>query len=172
MGKNNVMKKVYLTTIISVSLLICSDRLLGQTTLTKLNQAELIKQLIGNWKGETGKDTTSFWDIKSNGTGIECNFKFVTKDKMIMEGKQLWRYDNKGDKFFLYSEADGMDSGTLSLWFISKNECIITAFSDISNPEKASFKLETEFKSPDMFIQKTIVSNTIVKTATFSRAKN
>lgn len=166
------MKKIYLTAIISVSLLFCSNRMQAQTNLTKLNQVELLKQFISNWKGEVGKDTTAFWEIKSNGTGIECNFRYVTNGKMIMEGKQLWGYDNKVDKFILSSTINGMDTGTLGLWFTSKNKCMITAFSDISNPEKASFKLETEFKSPDMFIQKTIVNNNFNKTVTFNRVKN
>ena len=89
------MKRIFLTAIISVSLLIWSTRLEAQTTLTKLNQVELIKQLTGNWKGDVGKDTTAFWEIKYGNVGLECNFKFVTKDKMVMEGKQLWGYDKK-----------------------------------------------------------------------------
>jgi hypothetical protein len=166
------MQKICLTAIISVSLLIWSNRLQAQTTLTNLNQVELMKQFTGNWKGDAGKDTTAFWDIKSSGTKLECNFKYVTKDKMIMEGKQLWEYDKKVDKFILSSATNGMDAGTSGLWFTSKNKCLIIAFSDISNPEKASFKMETEFKSPDMFIQKTILNNNLVKTVTFNRVKN
>jgi hypothetical protein len=166
------MKKTYLTVLFSVFLLIWSYRLQAQTTLTKLSQLELIKQFISSWKGEVGKDTTAFWEIKSNGTGLECNFKYVTKDKTIMEGKQLWGYDKNVDKFILSSATNGMDTGTSGLWFTSKNKCLIIAFSDISNPEKASFKLETEFKSPYMFIQKTIVNNNIIKTVTYNRIKN
>jgi hypothetical protein len=143
----------------------------AQGTDTKLNQVEMIKQFIGNWKGEAGKDTTAFWEIKSNGTGLECNFKYVTKDKTIMEGKQLWEYDTKVDKFILSSMTNGADNVSLGLWFTSKNICLIVPFSDISNPEKASFKLETVFKSPEMFIQKTIVNNNIVRTGTYNRVK-
>jgi len=166
------MKKNYLTAIISVSLLIWSGKLQAQTTLTKLDQVELMKQFASNWKGEVGKDTTVFWDIKSNGTALECNYKYVTKDKMIFEGKQLWDYDKKVDKFILSSMTNGMDSGTSAFWFTSKYKSIIIPLSDISNPEKAAFKLDTEFKSPDMFIQKTIVNNNIVKIVTYNRVKN
>jgi hypothetical protein len=166
------MKKIYLTAIISVSLLIWSDRLQAQTTQAKLNQAELIKQLTGNWKGEVGKDTTAFWEIKYSETGLECNFKFITKDKMVMEGKQLWVYDKKADKFIFSSMATGMNSGTLGLWFTSKSKYLIVPLEDISNPEKASFKIEGEFKSPEIFIQKSVVNNKIIKTDTFNRVKN
>ncbi len=165
------MKRIFLTAIISVSLLIWSTRLEAQTTLTKLNQVELINQLTGNWKGDVGKDTAAFWEIKYSNVGLECNFKFVTKDKMVMEGKQLWGYDKKADKFIL-SSMTGMDSGTHGLWFTSKSKFIIVPLSDISNPEKASFKLESEFKSPDLFTQKSVVNNKIVKTDTFNRVKN
>jgi|WetSurMetagenome_2_1015567.scaffolds.fasta_scaffold108802_3 hypothetical protein len=164
------MKKIYLTAIISLSLLILSDGLRAQSTLTKLNQAELIKQLTGNWKGDVGKDTTAFWEIKYSDLGLECNFKFVSKDKTVMEGKQLWAYNKKTDKFIL-SSMTGMDSGTHGLWFISKSKYLIVPSEDISNPEKASFKLEGEFKSPDIFIQKSVVNNKIVKTDTFNRVK-
>jgi hypothetical protein len=166
------MKNSSIITTIAVFLSICLNGLQAQTTLPKLNQVELIKQFISNWKGEVGKDTTAFWEIKSNGTGLECNYRYVTKDRMIMEGKQLWVYDKKVDKFILSSATNGMDAGTSGLWFTSKNKCIIIAFRDISNPEKASFKMETEFKSPDMFIQKTIVNNNILKTVTYNRVKN
>ena len=166
------MKKIYLTAIISVSLLICSNGLKAQSTLTRLDQVELIKQFVGNWNGDTGKDTTVFWEIKFNGTGLECSFRYLTKDKIILEGKQLWGYDKKVDKFILSSATNGMDAGPSSLWFTSKTKCIIIAFSDISNPDKATFKIETEFKSPDVFIQKTVINNNIVKTDTFNRVKN
>jgi hypothetical protein len=164
--------KTFITAPIAVFLSICLNGLQAQTTQVKLNQVELIKQYISNWKGEVGKDTTAFWDIKLNGTVLECNFKYVTKDKIVMEGKQLWEYDKKVDKFILSSITNGMDTGTSVLWFTSKNKSIIIPFSDISNPEKATFRLEMEFKSPVIFIQKTIVNNNLVKTFTFDRVKN
>ena len=172
MNKTNQMKKICLSVVISVSLLIGSNRLQAQDTGTKLNQVELIKQFASNWRGEIGKDTTAFWEIKSNGSGLECNYRYVAKDKMVMEGKQLWVYDKKVDKFMLSSATNGMDSWISGFWFTSKNKSIIVPFSYISNPEKAPFILEMEFKSPEMFIQKTIVNNSIVKTDTYNRVKN
>jgi len=178
MKKINQMK-TFLTTSIAVFLSICLNALQAQTPQTKLNQVELMKQFVNNWKGEIGKDTTAFWDIKFNGTGLECNFKYVTKGNTVMEGKQLWEYDKKIDKFILSSFTNGTDTRTSTngadtwasgFWFTSKNKSIIIPFDNISNPEKAPYKLEMEFKSPDMFIQKTIVNNNIVKTDTYTRA--
>jgi hypothetical protein len=159
------MKKICLTLIIVLFLFSGATRLQAQTTQTKLNQIELIKQFIGNWKGEIGKDTTAFWEIKSNGTGIECNFKYVTKDKIIMEGSQLWAYDNKIEKFIF-------EAGNSALWFTSKNKSIFVQSNDLADPDKASAKLEMEFKSPDVFLQRSIVNKNIIKTDTYNRIKN
>jgi hypothetical protein len=165
------MKKLCLTAIIFVPLFIVSDGLKAQASLTKLDQVELIKQFVSNWKGETGKDTTVFWEIRSNGTGLECNFKFLTNNKVFWEGKQHWEYDKKADKFLLSSMTGGMDTWTSILWFTAKNKCIIIAYSDIANPDKASFKIETEFRSPDVFIQKTILNNAVITTVPYNRVK-
>jgi hypothetical protein len=123
-----------------------------------------MKQFIGSWKCDMAKDTTKFWDSKSYGTGLEGNFKYVTKDKMVLEGKELWGYDRKTDKFILTSMIKGMDIEIYAVWFISKNKYIVVPFSDISNPEKASFKVEGDIKSPDIFIETTIVKDKPVKT--------
>jgi hypothetical protein len=165
------MKKLCLRTAIALFFLICSIGIHAQTSTLKLNQVELIKQFISNWKGEVGKDTTALWEIKSNGSGIECNFKFETKDKMFMEGKQLWVYDNKNDKFRLFSASNPGDTEYF-LWFISNSKSVIVPPGDIANPEKASYRLEMEFISHDMFIQKTIINNKITKTETYNRVKN
>jgi len=159
------MKKIYLTLIIALFFLMGENRLQAQTTLTKLNQIELIKQFIGNWKGEIGKDTTAFWEIKSNGTGIECKFKFVMKDNIILEGNQLWAYDNKVEKFIY-------DAGNSALWFTSKNISVLVQSNEMADPDRAISKLEMEFKSPDVFLQRSIVNNHIFKTDTYKRIKN
>jgi hypothetical protein len=165
------MKRLCLTSTIAVFFLLWSSGMHAQTTTAKLNQVELIKQFISNWKGEVGKDTTAFWEIKSSGTGIECTFKYSAKGKFFMEGKQLWVYDKKIDKFILSSTSSGIES-EYALWFMSKSKSVFIPFREISNPEKATYKLETEFKSPDMFIQKTIINSNIVKAVTYNRVKN
>lgn len=170
--KANIMRRVYFIAIITVSFLSLADRSAAQTSPSKLNQVELIKQFVSTWKGEIGKDTIVHWEIKSTGTGLDCSFKYVAKGKTIMEGKQLWGYDQKTDKFILSSTTPGMDAGPSVLWFTAKNKCTIIQYNDMSHPEKATFKLETEFKSPELFLQKAIVNDKIVKTETFNRIKN
>jgi hypothetical protein len=137
----------------------------------EINQVELHKQFVGNWKAEMGKDTITFWDVKSYGTGIEGYFKVVAKGKIFMDGKQLWGYDKNFDKYVMSEMVKGMDNALYSSWFISKNKCVMLSYNDISNPDKASMKYEVEFKSPDILVQTTIVNNKPVKIDTMTRVK-
>jgi hypothetical protein len=44
-------------------------------------------------------------------------------------------------------------------------------YSDISNPDGASFKWEGEIKSPDLFVETTMKNNQPIKTDTYTRIK-
>jgi hypothetical protein len=149
-----------------------SQKIIKASDIPKeLNQVELHKQFIGYWKAEMGKDTITFWDVKSYGTGIEGYFKVVTKGKIFMDGKQLWGYDKKLDKYVMSEMVKGMDNALYSSWFISKDKCVMLSYNDISNPDNASMKYEVEFKSPDILVQTTIVNNKTVKIDTMTRVK-
>jgi hypothetical protein len=140
-------------------------------TSIELNQIELHKQFVGNWKTETVKDTTIFWNVKSYGTGYEGYFKIETKGKIAIEGKQLWGYDKNLDKYIWSEMFKGMDNVFYTSWFTSKNKCTMLYFGDISNPDNATTKWDIEFKSPDMFIQNMIMNNKIVKVDKCTRVK-
>jgi hypothetical protein len=164
------MKKVFL--IIFVLIFILSANISqAQTALTKLDQIELFKQFVGVWKGDIGKDTIEFWDVKSYGTGLECNYKYITKDKTFKEGKQLWGYDNKNDKFIFAGMAKGSGLGISAVWFTSFNICVLVPYNYISNTEKPSDRLEVEFKSPDIFLRKGITNNNVIKTIVYNKIK-
>jgi hypothetical protein len=141
-------------------------------TSKELNQVELMKQMIGSWQGDIAKDTTYFAECKSYGTtGLEWSYKTVTKGKIIMEGKQFWGYDRKADKLIFSSMEKGGDIGMYASWFLSKNKYLYLPYSDISNPETASFKIEGEIKSPDIVLETTVVNNKPVITYTYTRVK-
>jgi hypothetical protein len=137
----------------------------------ELNQVELMKQNIGTWKGDVGKDTTAIWDAKSFGTGLEGNMKYVTKGKIVFEGKSLYGYDKNVDKFIVAGLTKGEDIGIYALWFTSKSKYELVPYGDILNPERESFKLMGEFKSPDMIVETAIINNKPVKTETWTRVK-
>jgi len=140
-------------------------------TSKELNQVELMKQFLGNWKAEFGKDTIAYFDQKAYGVGQEVFIKGTSKGKMISEGKQLWGYDKKSDKIIFAYELKGQDFKIVALWFISKNKYVSVQYSDISNPENASNKTEGEFISPDSYVETHTVNNKPVRTDTYTRIK-
>jgi len=164
------MKPFCLTTMV-VFLLFYSNITQAQITQTKLDQVELMKQFTGYWKCDIAKDTTRFWDVKSFGTGFECYLKVVSKGKVIMEAKRLWGYDKNIDKYIGLEVTKGKDMKVYAQWFTSNYKGEAIPYSNISNPEMASFKGEAEFKSPDMYVITTIVNNIPVKTDTYTRIK-
>jgi hypothetical protein len=165
------MKKICLNAMIAVSLLICSNGLQAQTTPTKLNQIELMKQFCGSWKIDFNKDTTSIWHMNSYGTGLEVNYILAAKGKTYLEAKQLWGYDKKIDKYIVVQMIKGMGIEFYALWFTSNNKYIMLPYIDISNPEKASVKWEAEFKSPDVCVETYSVNNKPIKTYSIIRVK-
>jgi hypothetical protein len=88
--------KISLLTTLLASLLLCTNGIQAQTTQTKLNQVELMKQFIGTWKSETN-DTTYIIEDKHYGDGHEVYMKNETKGKIIWEQKSLIGYDKKND---------------------------------------------------------------------------
>lgn len=165
------MKKFCLTIAIAVFLLFCLNEIQAQPTQTKLNQVELAKQFVGSWSGEIAKDTILNWNIKSVGTGEDCNYKYVTKGKTIIKGKQLWGYVKGIDKYIVAVITEKPDIEIYAFWFTAKNKYIMLQYGDISNPEKASIKYEGEFKTPETFVETFFMNNKPVKTYSFVRVK-
>ena len=165
------MKTFYLTMIIAVFLVLSTNGIQAQSTQPKLNQVELMKQFIGNWKCDIAKDTIAFWDARSYGTGFECNYKYVTKGKSVIEGKGLYGYDKNIDKCINTSMSKGQDIAVYAFWFTSKDKYVEFLYSNMLNPEKATFKVEGEFKSSDMVVETTIINNNPVKTDSWTRVK-
>jgi len=60
-----------------------------------------MKQFIGSWKCELGKDTILVGDNIPFGTGLVCNSQILVKGKMINSVRQLFGYDKKIDKFIV-----------------------------------------------------------------------
>ena len=166
------MKKISLTTVILVLLLFLSNVMQAQTTQTQLNQLELIKQFIGNWTAEMGKDTTVFCEYKLFGTGMEDYYKGITNGKIFLSEKGLWGYDKKTDKNIhaqLWDPSSRLDINVW--WFTSKNICEGVQYQYISNPENASLKWKLEFKSSESMIMTTSLNNKVVSILTFTREK-
>lgn len=165
------MKTFYLTTFLVVFLLLSTNRIQAQTVQTKLNQVELMKLQIGTFKCISNKDTTVFWEGKPYGTGLDCYSKNVVKGKTVREGRELWGYDKSIDKFICATLDKGKDIEIQAVWFTSKNVYEYIRYSDISNPEKASWKIVGEFTSPDVVVETTAENNKITLVETYTRIK-
>jgi hypothetical protein len=137
----------------------------------ELNQIELMKQVIGNWKCNLGKDTIEYLEYKYFGTGLDCYFKFVTKGKTFSEARILWGYDKGTDKLIGTRLAKEGDITLYGGWFTSNNIFKFVNYNDINSPETASTKYEVIFKSSDLWEQTTIVNNTPTITFTYVRIK-
>jgi hypothetical protein len=151
-------------------LLLCTNGIQAQTTSAKLNQIELSKQFVGTWKSDVAKDTTWLYEIKPYGTGFEGLMKFFANGKEYGEQKRLCGYDENLDKYIiaiLEKEWFGINVD----WFTSNNKVEVVKYSDISNPDKASWKVEVEFKSPDMYAETLFIDKKDVWSATFTRVK-
>ena len=165
------MKTSYLTTMIVAFMLLYTNGIQAQTTKPKLDQVELMKLQIGTFKCDSNKDTTVFWEGKSYGTGLDCYYKNVVKGKIVREGRELWGYDKSIDKFICASLDKGKDIELQAVWFTSKNVYEYIRYSDISNPEKASWKIVGEFTSPDVVVETTTLNNKITLIETYTRIK-
>lgn len=143
----------------------------SQNPHTTLAQAQLMKQLEGNWKCEIDTDTSAFWDMEPYGSGYVAGLKYITKGKIVKEGKGLYGYDKKIDKIVEAGITRGKDIGVYVMWFISDSKFVLIPFSDLANPEKASFKMEGEFKFPDILVETTLIENKTVKIKTWTNSK-
>jgi len=141
----------------------------AQTSATKLDQVELMKKFIGNWKGEFGDNSVFTSENKPFANGM-ISMSRITKNGEIIESvAQLFGYDSKTDKFII---AELKESSPVieicSTWFTSANsgEIIIT------NPNDAPFRFTFEFKTPDLIEQTAIQDNKVVNTIMLVRIEN
>ena len=166
------MKKNCLTITNAVFLLFLFNGVQAQTQQTKVDPVECINQLIGSWKVELGKDTTVYSDFTNYGTGLDVNIKFVSKGKTFMERRINWAYDKTLNRLIGLTQTKGGDVVTLSaVEWISKNKYFLVDYKDISNPEKASTKIEGTLKSHDLLEIIYYENNKPVNTVNYTRVK-
>jgi len=166
------MKKIYSMAMIAVLLLICLTSLQAQTTETKLDQMELMKQFIGSWKYDSPDGSSMIFENIPFGNAMVGNTKFISKDTIFDQNKYLWGYDKKNDKIIiaeLFNDTPVMEIDVV--WFTSKNIVEGVLQKDISNPENASTKFKFEFKSQDTFILTVSQNSNIVAELTWNRQK-
>ena len=162
------MKIFYKIFLITGFLLLSINLIQAQTISTNLNQVELIKQFVGSWKCELGKDTIITGKNISFGTGLVCNSQVIAKGKIINSVKQLYGYDKKIDKFIiaeLKESSPGIE--ICKVWFVSKNKGELV----ITNPDNVTIKYKFEFKTPNIIVQTALQGNKVIKEITLTRVK-
>lgn len=112
------MKKLFFTAAFAVILLICSIGLQAQTTQTKLDQLELMKQFVGTWRAYAGKDTVQIWTCRPYGK------TFIIEVIDVINGKGIPLYFNNVG----YDTRDDKIKGYI-LWPNGHYETYIAAFS-------------------------------------------
>ena len=81
------MKKLSFVTLIFVIFLYVSNGIQGQTT--QLDQVKLMKQMVGTWQANHGKDTVEVWECRQYGPQA-----FVIDVSWIIKGKKVPLYIN------------------------------------------------------------------------------
>ena len=91
------MKKLFLTTMIFLSMVLVAIGLNAQTAETHLNQIDLHKQYLGTWRSQI-KDTVAIVTYTAYGKGgMQASGKVSTKGKVFYQYRQLWAYDKNSN---------------------------------------------------------------------------
>jgi hypothetical protein len=74
------MKKIYFLATI-VLLLLCSNGIIAQTAKPQATQLELMKQFLGTFQANVGKDTVEIWESQLYGNSVILSVSQVIKGK-------------------------------------------------------------------------------------------
>ena len=163
------MKTILRTTFIVIFVSICISDVKAQSEPEHLDQIELMKQFIGTWKCELGKDTFLMSENVPFGTGMLSSSRIVANSINLDSIIQLYGYDKEIDKFIVAEQIKSSPVIEIcTAWFTSGNtgEIIIT------NPKNASFRFKFEFKNPDVIVQTAFRDNKVFKEITGTRINN
>ena len=92
------MKTFWLTMSIVVFLLLSTIGIKAQTTNTKFNQMELMKQLIGTWQRTTDEGTVEILEIKLFGDAVIETFTYEFKGEKSPVFMELSGFDDRDGK--------------------------------------------------------------------------
>jgi len=140
------MKELFLATSIAVLLLFSSSVTQSQTTQTKLNQVELMKQFVGTWQRNIGKDTIDGWEIQQYDRAIVSTGYLVIKGKKSFVFTEAMSLSPKEGKFHGYTLWSNGNYGTWIASFNSEKKWSGNWVRDF-NPEAVTGKFEAVFET-------------------------
>lgn len=92
------MKKICSTTMIAVFLLLFSNEISAQTIQSKLNQMELMKQLLGTWQRTTDEGTVEILETKLFGEAVIITLTDEIKGEKSPVFMELSGFDDRDGK--------------------------------------------------------------------------
>jgi hypothetical protein len=144
----------------------CIGGLQAQNQTQKLDQVKLMKQLIGKWKADMGKDTLLTSEYKEWGTGIDGTAQMEIGGKLVMERRQLFGYNSKTSQFTEAEVTKGADIELWVCWWTSETRMVGVAQENLSLGEKAPLMVEILMKPGKAFQQKVWQNGKMIFTKT------
>ena len=161
----------------SIGLLLCfsflsclSLSLFAQSVENRLDQVELMKQYIGNWEAEAGKDTTWLWEIFPSNKGYVHSFDMKVKGKTVETIPGIIGFADdyrKTNLLILYQ--DGFISRDIG-GFVSDTKYVAKRFYP-QDEEKSMGTWECTFLTPDKFTATWIVEDVKIAELLYIRVK-
>ena len=125
-------------------------KLSAQSSNEELNQVELMKQFIGKWAAEAGKDSTWLWEITPSSKGYVHSFYLNVNGETVATQPGIFGFGSEyktTNLFILY--PDGFISRDIG-GFVSDNKYVAERF----YPQDMKMGLgtwECTFLTPDKF---------------------
>ena len=152
--------------------MVFSIKMQAQTSGESLNQIELMKQWVGNWKAEHGKDTVWTIEVKPFNNAFEFYAKCEAQGVKVteMEWKKLIGYDEQNDRFIeAIIHNNHPELILMSLRFRTPTVVEEVDMANFAHPENAWIIRRVEFKSQDLFTWTNIVNGKVKQVSTFKR---
>ena len=121
----------------------------AQSPQQDLDQVELMKQFIGKWIAETGKDTTQIWEAIPFEKGYEVNVSWQAKGETFATGKGIMGFtweERTVNWYHLWPSGHiSRDMGK----FISNKKMTLERFT--ADHKGITASMEANFITPDKF---------------------
>jgi hypothetical protein len=163
------MKTICNCLLVFIQLFAFCGKPVAQPNQPKLNQVALMRQFLGTWTCEFGKDTFLISENKPFGKGMTANGRITTQGRTLDSIVQIYGYDKTTDQYVLAELIRSSSTFEIcSTWFTSPNAGELT----ISNLDSSKFKWRFEFKTSDSIVQTALLDGEVIKEISLTRVKN
>jgi hypothetical protein len=160
------MKKNCLTSIATVLLLIISQGMQAQNSVSSLDQLKLAQGWVGTWQQNIGKDTVQIYETQQYRNLFIQNVSFVIKGKRSLYYTMNYGFSSKEDKF---KGVVFYTSGFYQTWIakFTSEKVFSGNFVQNFNPDAITGKFENVIETPTM----SMFNTNGVKTGEFTTLK-